>query len=299
MAQNRQSRVNTRDQRSWNEQSGRYNDQGRSQSRYYDEERLRSQQELYPRWQEPWTNVEEPTGRGYTESNYDQRDNYSIRGSQRQQFGSNQPVQQNDRYFDRRRENFPEESSRYSPYSERSRSMYGTDYNQGQYGSQAVRNDYNTGFGNDYGQGRYGSQGSDTSNWGSNSMGVGRQGSLYGTHKGKGPKGYTRSDDRIKEDISDRLSDDMHIDASEIEVGVRDGVVSLTGSVESREVKHRAEDLVESISGVCDIENKLRVNHDNGTDNKSDKEINTYKGTSGAQDSDPKNKRTAMSGANS
>ena len=38
--------------------------------------------------------------------------------------------------------------------------------------------------------------------------------------RGRGPKGYRRSDERIKEDISDRLADDWQVDASEIDVGV-------------------------------------------------------------------------------
>ena len=41
-----------------------------------------------------------------------------------------------------------------------------------------------------------------------------------GPHRGRGPKGYTRSDERIREDVNDRLSDDPFVDASEIEVMV-------------------------------------------------------------------------------
>jgi osmotically-inducible protein OsmY len=80
-----------------------------------------------------------------------------------------------------------------------------------------------------------------------------------GQHRGKGPKGYTRSDDRIKEDVNDRLSDDSHIDASEIDVSVNNCEVTLTGSVNSRWEKRHAEDLAESVSGVKNVENRLRV----------------------------------------
>ena len=41
-----------------------------------------------------------------------------------------------------------------------------------------------------------------------------------GQHQGRGPKGYTRCDDRIREDVNDRLSDDRFVDVSEIEVTV-------------------------------------------------------------------------------
>jgi hypothetical protein len=80
-----------------------------------------------------------------------------------------------------------------------------------------------------------------------------------GIHRGKGPKGYGRSDERIKEDINDRLSDHSYIDASEIEVMVKSGEVTLTGTVEDRISKRRAEDLAEEVSGVRNVENRLRV----------------------------------------
>ncbi len=80
-----------------------------------------------------------------------------------------------------------------------------------------------------------------------------------GKHRGKGPKGYKRSDERIKDDVCDRLADDGYVDASNIDVEVRDCEVVLTGTVESREAKRRAEDVVESISGVQNVQNQLRV----------------------------------------
>jgi len=79
-------------------------------------------------------------------------------------------------------------------------------------------------------------------------------------HTGRGPKGYTRSDERIREDVSDRLSDDYAVDASEIEVGVASGEVTLSGTVGSREEKRRAEDIAERVSGVSHVQNNLRVN---------------------------------------
>lgn len=83
-------------------------------------------------------------------------------------------------------------------------------------------------------------------------------------HRGKGPKNYTRSDERIREDISDRLSDDPFIDATEIEVSVTNGEVTLMGSVDDRHSKRRAEDLTEVVSGVRHVENRLRVNQNTG-----------------------------------
>ncbi|WOS62481.1 BON domain-containing protein [Sinorhizobium fredii] len=78
-------------------------------------------------------------------------------------------------------------------------------------------------------------------------------------YRGKGPKGYTRSDSRIQEDVSDRLSDDGALDASDIEVSVTGGEVQLNGFVESKWAKRRAEDLAENVSGVGHVQNNIRV----------------------------------------
>jgi osmotically-inducible protein OsmY len=85
--------------------------------------------------------------------------------------------------------------------------------------------------------------------------------------RGRGPKGYRRSDERIREDVNDRLGDDYYIDASDIEVMVSNTEVTLTGTVPSRNDKRRAEDIAESVSGVTNVENRLRVkqSHDMGS----------------------------------
>ena len=90
------------------------------------------------------------------------------------------------------------------------------------------------------------------------------EGGGYG-HRGRGPRNYRRSDERIREDVSDRLMDDPHIDASDIEVGVANGEVVLTGTVENRFAKRHAEDLAESVSGVTHVQNNLRVRQAGGT----------------------------------
>jgi BON domain-containing protein len=77
--------------------------------------------------------------------------------------------------------------------------------------------------------------------------------------RGRGPKGYTRSDDRIREDVCDRLTDDPAIDASNIEVKVSGGEITLSGTVASREDKRHAEDWAEATSGVKNVQNLLRV----------------------------------------
>jgi hypothetical protein len=86
-----------------------------------------------------------------------------------------------------------------------------------------------------------------------------RFGSESGPFRGRGPKGYRRSDERIHEEACECLMDDDRIDASSIEVAVKDCEVTLSGSVDSREQKRRAEDLIARLSGVKDVHNGLRV----------------------------------------
>jgi len=83
---------------------------------------------------------------------------------------------------------------------------------------------------------------------------------MMDAHRGKGPKGYQRSDARIEEDVNDRLSDDPILDASNITVTVKQAEVTLDGFVSSRWDKRRAEDIVDDISGVKHVQNNLRVN---------------------------------------
>jgi len=79
------------------------------------------------------------------------------------------------------------------------------------------------------------------------------------SHYGRGPKGYVRSDERIREEVCERLSDHDDVDASDIAVFVRDREVTLEGSVETRRMKHLSEDIADSVSGVEDVHNRLTV----------------------------------------
>jgi osmotically-inducible protein OsmY len=83
-------------------------------------------------------------------------------------------------------------------------------------------------------------------------------------HRGRGPKGYRRSDDRIRDDVNDRLTEDPQVDASEIEVSVSESEVTISGTVDSRFAKRRAEDIVEAVSGVTHVQNNLRVRQNGG-----------------------------------
>jgi hypothetical protein len=81
----------------------------------------------------------------------------------------------------------------------------------------------------------------------------------YGPYAGRGPKGYQRSDARVLEEACDRLADAPDVDASEIEVEVHEGEVTLSGTVHDRWQKRRAEDVIDRVSGVREVHNRLRV----------------------------------------
>lgn len=119
--------------------------------------------------------------------------------------------------------------------------------------------DYGRGSGS-YGGG-YGQQNAGLQGW----PGRGTQGDELGQRssqqnfRGRSPKGYERSDERIKEDLCERLTNDPRIDASEISITVKSGVVTLEGSIRDRTQKYCAEDLADNISGVKDVQNRLNV----------------------------------------
>lgn len=80
-----------------------------------------------------------------------------------------------------------------------------------------------------------------------------------GPFTGMGPQGYQRSDERIHEEICERLTQHGRIDARNIQVQVKNGEVTLTGSVDKRRAKRMVEDTIDSISGVKEVHNQLRV----------------------------------------
>lgn len=113
-------------------------------------------------------------------------------------------------------------------------------------------------------QGAQGGYGFDSPSQQGRGMGGGMDGTMggmgqTGAHRGKGPKGYTRSDERIREDCCDRLADNDRLDASNVSVNVSKGEVTLEGHVSSRQDKRLAEDCVEQCSGVSHVQNNLRV----------------------------------------
>jgi osmotically-inducible protein OsmY len=94
---------------------------------------------------------------------------------------------------------------------------------------------------------------------GSSSLGGATQQGQRQSFRGKGPKGYQRSDERLKEIICERLMEDPNIDASEISVEVRSLEVTLEGTVDDRRTKYEIEEMIEHFGGVKEVKNQLRV----------------------------------------
>jgi osmotically-inducible protein OsmY len=82
-------------------------------------------------------------------------------------------------------------------------------------------------------------------------------------HRGKGPKGYARSDARVRELICEALTQHPRIDASDVEVNVGNGEVSLSGSVVDRWTKFAIEELAERYVEADRIHNAVKVSRRN------------------------------------
>jgi hypothetical protein len=174
---------------------------------------------------------------------------------------------------------------------ERDRGGHGGGFGGGGFGEYG-----SSGYGNFSQGGResggYGTQGGQQSNWGRSQefgdrdfeRGMGRWGSDGGRgtfereDRGpfqrlgdkfremtgmqmRGPKGYKRSDDRVSDEVCERIAR-SGVDAENVEVKVQAGEVTLTGTVRNRQEKWRLEELAEDVFGVQDVHNNLRVSRE-------------------------------------
>lgn len=170
-----------------------------------------------------------------------------------------------------------------------SRSDYPT-MGEGQY------NRANQGWGDE--QGRYGSQGfqSGQGEYGRQERGGNGNGSSgmssreSGRFSGVGPSGFKRSDERLKEVVCERLSEDPWIDASNIDIAVKNGEITLSGTVPDRQTKYRAEEVVESVLGTGEVTNNIRIQK--STDRSSSGSTQRGRGTSGDESDEQEGKRT-------
>ena len=80
-----------------------------------------------------------------------------------------------------------------------------------------------------------------------------------GGYRGRAPEGYRRSDERLLEEISERVRDDPYVDGRRISLAVQDGIVRLEGEVEARWIKHHLEHIAARCFGVEDVDNRVSV----------------------------------------
>jgi hypothetical protein len=154
------------------------------------------------------------------------------------------------------------------------------DFGSGSYGRRSSFGGgaYEGGYGGSSGSGQYGGFGRGGQGYEGSAYGGGFGGGMsldegrfstrpnYGQSQtrrsGNSPKGYKRSDDRIREDVCDRLSERWDVDSGGIEVSVSNGEVTLSGNVPERGMKFRAESICDGVSGVSEVHNQLRVQQD-------------------------------------
>lgn len=131
---------------------------------------------------------------------------------------------------------------------------------QGEFGQGGFGQSGHSRGGFDYGRGEFGQSG-----YGDTRRGYGQSDSYSQQfqRRGKAPKGYKRTDERIKEDLYERLMN-QDIDAAEVTVEVQSGKVQLEGTVPERWMKHVVEDVADGCPGVEDVENRIRVQSQSG-----------------------------------
>ena len=67
----------------------------------------------------------------------------------------------------------------------------------------------------------------------------------------------TRTDNRLREAVADRLEGHAKLDANQVLVSAEDGVVTLTGEVHEGWMKACAEDIARTVTGVREVRNAV------------------------------------------
>lgn len=138
---------------------------------------------------------------------------------------------------------------------------YGASSGAGSFGAAPSRGRYDQGRDND--RGFFDKAGDEVASWFGDDDAARRR---QQDHRGSGPANYTRSDQRILEDVCDTITHDRMVDGRQIQVTVQEGEVTLDGTVTSRQQKRHAEDLAHDLSGVKHVQNNLRIKDSSDTD---------------------------------
>jgi len=133
-------------------------------------------------------------------------------------------------------------------------------FGQGQFGA------YGGGYGGGYGPNYGGYNQPFGGGYGPSGAFVGAQRNTWtlGPYTGYGPQGRIPSDQRIEDEVIDRMTMHGHLDARNIQVKVQNREVTLSGNVDSRQAKRLAEDIADSVPGVVDVHNELKIQGQQG-----------------------------------
>jgi hypothetical protein len=123
------------------------------------------------------------------------------------------------------------------------------------YGARGEYGESQTGFKLPYGQEQSGR--GDYTGYGT--YGGANEPALARAPRVRGPMGYVRPDERIREDVCESLGHLPGIDFGTLRIEVRDGRVLLNGTVRERRMRYAIEDVAAHCSGVRDVENRIRV----------------------------------------
>jgi osmotically-inducible protein OsmY len=150
-------------------------------------------------------------------------------------------------------------------------SSYGSNNVSGSFADQrwnANQSSYGKAYQGSYGrndQGNFGSYGQSPDSGRNGYLGSQTESRFYGqdvfseSKSGRSPKGYKRSDERIREEVCEILTHHPDVDPSEVDIQVSGSEITLTGTVDNRQEKRLIEDLASSVSGVTEVNNQLRV----------------------------------------
>ncbi|MBX3387824.1 MAG: BON domain-containing protein [Phycisphaeraceae bacterium] len=254
---------------------------------------------------------------GYGQTGYGQSNRGDYSGQYPMQGRYSEPYRNEGQYYNQSGGDYRDSGQSYSgQYSQGQQQRQSSSPYSGQYGQQGYagyqsrshRQDDLDGYENDYSgrpiSGAYsteqprqnsGNSGINSGSWRSNNDAWnGGSYELQHNQRGKAPKNYRKSDDRVRDDVSERLVDDGY-DCSEVDVNCKDGIVTLSGECCDRDTKHGMERSASDVHGVKDVDNQLRMKHrdsseDSGSKNRSSAESSGAGLSSGSGSSDWKNK---------
>lgn len=78
-------------------------------------------------------------------------------------------------------------------------------------------------------------------------------------HRGHGPRDWRRSDDQLRDAVCEALAADGTLDARDMNVGVDDGEVILSGVCPCHHSRSLAEDIAREVVGVRAIHNFVGI----------------------------------------